>query len=106
MQDELKACGHCGDVARNKRLMTSFVVECGGCGISTAFYPTKKQAITAWNTRADPALAAAQAEVARLSAALKPFAAVANTVEHYEPGRSVSVNVDRCRDARAALVQP
>jgi hypothetical protein len=46
---------------------------------------------------------AAEAEVARLREALKPFARIADVSETAEPGESVIVNVDRCRAARAAL---
>jgi hypothetical protein len=48
-------------------------------------------------------VAALEAENARLRALLKPFARVADMEHKAEGGASVMVNVNRCRDARAAL---
>jgi hypothetical protein len=42
--------------------------------------------------------------VAKLVEALKPFARIADVSETAEPGESVTVNVDRCRAARAAIL--
>jgi hypothetical protein len=44
-----------------------------------------------------------QAEIERLRTALKPFAMIAEMEHRAEVGASVMVNVERCRDARAAL---
>jgi hydroxymethylpyrimidine/phosphomethylpyrimidine kinase len=45
-------------------------VLCGTCGGEAGAAATEAAAITAWNTRADPALAAAQAEIARYKVAM------------------------------------
>jgi hypothetical protein len=47
--------------------------------------------------------ASSQAEIERLRTALKPFAMIAEMEHRAEVGASVMVNVERCRDARAAL---
>lgn len=80
MQDELKACPFCGCsvqlVERESRdelmgLRTWYHIEGKHTGIGSVCpgqvraRGSAETAITAWNTRADPALAAAQAEVAR-----------------------------------------
>jgi hypothetical protein len=46
-----------------------------------------------------------RSRVDRLEKALEPFAKIAEAEDHAgtKPGESVLVNVDRCRDARAAL---
>lgn len=67
MQDELKACPFCGD--RGPEITGDFTnglkiyIACTAGSDCTATGPacdTEAEAITAWNTRADPALAAAQ----------------------------------------------
>ncbi len=54
---------HCLDAVMG---METHWVDCSECGASAIVAATQDEAITAWNTRADPALAAAQAEVAAL----------------------------------------
>jgi predicted RNase H-like nuclease (RuvC/YqgF family) len=44
-----------------------------------------------------------KARVEELQKALKPFARIADIEAHAKPGESVIVNVERCREARAAL---
>ena len=88
MQDELKACPFCGAPAEldtdqgfrhygNGRLLSQVAVYCTGCGVAHSNYrgdlgldheQTVAVTVEAWNTRADRALAAAQAKVARLTA--------------------------------------
>lgn len=45
---------------------------------------------------------AAEAEVTRLRGVLKPFARLADMTDNEPAGASITVNVDRCRDARSA----
>jgi Lar family restriction alleviation protein len=71
MQDELKACPvpWCGgDVLEVLRSAFghNYFVKCQHCGAAGPAMIDKAEAVTAWNTRADPALASAQAEVAAL----------------------------------------
>ena len=75
MQDELKACPFCGGEAERahqeaqRGLGKAVYIWCPNCGSRTGLsWSGSAEAITAWNARADPALAAAQAEVARLTA--------------------------------------
>ena len=67
MQDELKACPFCGGsniatVQTDERCY----MTCDDCVAEGPLANNEAEAITAWTTRADPALAAAEAEVARL----------------------------------------
>jgi Lar family restriction alleviation protein len=67
MQDELKACPFCGSPAVTAKSSGLWVALCVKCFAEGTPLNGEAEAITAWNTRApDPALAAAQAEVARL----------------------------------------
>ncbi len=68
MSEELKACPFCGgEQTATAPELLGWWAGCKACsgGIGHA---TEAEAITSWNTRADPALAAAQADVARLTA--------------------------------------
>ena len=58
MSNELKPCAHCGGEAECSQWFTAYVsgkyaTSCESCGILTAFYDTKAEAIQAWNARAN-----------------------------------------------------
>jgi hypothetical protein len=114
MQDELKACPvpWCGgDVLEILRSAFghNYFVKCQHCGATGPAMIDKAEAITAWNTPADPALAAAQAKVERLRDVLERFVASARVGSGNAPvTRSARVNCPAgiYHDARAALVQP
>jgi hypothetical protein len=100
--EKLRACPFCGaGPARQPgrftqasfsgvELLTSdrdAFVLCGTCGGEAGAAATEAAAITAWNTRADPALAATQAEVARLTAEVERLRGPVTTYKRgYGPG--------------------
>jgi hypothetical protein len=102
MQDELKACPFCGGEAAVTWHDGFPSVRCNDCGCSTGMMASGyvTEAIAAWKTRADPALAAAQAEVARLRLCCDRWLTIARRygLERQE--------ADTVRHTRAALVQP
>lgn len=59
MQNELKSCPFCGGEAvlgtwRDEyKCLNPSVVHCSGCHVETKVYPRKKEAIEAWNRRAN-----------------------------------------------------
>ena len=129
MQDELKACPFCGHPAYDdaetaadfghRRTGNNFAIACRWCEVSAPGMQTFAEAITAWNTRTDPALAAAQAEVARLREALEDAARQAYRQGHNDGADDVLTQGEKphsdCitegfqnywENARAALVQP
>ena len=87
MTEELKACPFCGGecalgqvtgkLRGNEQIHTHIFVNCILCGSSNAGitqgFPTRKQAIVHWNTRADP-------ERDRYRAALE---AIRNKIDYY-----------------------
>lgn len=49
---KLKPCPFCGDEAATQSFYKNHCVYCSGCGASTLrYYPTKEDAIEAWNRR-------------------------------------------------------
>ncbi len=124
MQDELKACPFCGQkpmpgtwVIPNQQDMhfgpnhlnprNHVFCNCNAQGPQG----TSAEAIAAWNTRVDPALAAAQAEVARYREALDMAAfrmqLMVDRMPPDEDGKSSKwLSQTYVNEARAALVQP
>ena len=51
--DELKPCPFCGGKANAFICGRIFVVECESCGTSSDGFDSKKEAVEAWNRRAD-----------------------------------------------------
>ncbi len=80
--DKLKPCPCCGservDTLKGNWMESEepfWKVWCKSCQLRTWCEPTRKGAISVWNTRAtDTALAAAEARIAELEKALEPFA--------------------------------
>jgi hypothetical protein len=74
-------------------------------GNATRFIQRRCDPLPVWAEDVQPHFAALPADdrVEKLVEALKPFARIADVSETAEPGESVTVNVDRCRAARAAI---
>ena len=52
MEDRLKPCPMCGGVAGLYHDYKGFaIVQCNKCSIGTLYRPSKKVAVTEWNTR-------------------------------------------------------
>ena len=73
MTSELKPCWHCPAEKSDVHLLTGALnrwrVKCEGCGNETITYPTRAEAVAAWNSR--PGEDALRAEVEKTSAALR-----------------------------------
>lgn len=56
MTNELKPCPFCGSEAKlfTARGKCNQIVRCVACNVSPGYRQTKKEAIEAWNTRAEP----------------------------------------------------
>ena len=126
MSEELKACPNpwCEALERDgdyrpQVQYSNFglcYVACSSCTMHGPTCQHEFEAIAAWNTRADPALAAAQAEVARLRALVKQatdgliYAPDPACSCHLHPPCLDCVDYGEAREwleeARAALVQP
>jgi len=126
MSEELKACPNpwCEALERDgdyrpQVQYSNFglcYVACSSCTMHGPTCQHEFEAIAAWNTRADPALAAAQAEVAALqieNARLRAFVAdIHNSINivgsPYDQAMKALDDVvsDVRKRARAALVQP